>query len=112
MDYFAELEVAIAMDILYPDGINASITAFEAAYMVWVMPPEGSRWNLVLAIAVFLGSSLALWRLWTFTVRPLIHPDEAKEIPYWVPCKIKLSCAVAKAEYPLRFRYSAPGPNV
>ncbi|KAL4918995.1 cytochrome P450 [Aspergillus aurantiobrunneus] len=26
------------------------------------------------------------WRLWRFTIRPLLHPDEPKEVPYWIPC--------------------------
>ncbi|KAL4932112.1 cytochrome P450 [Aspergillus undulatus] len=25
------------------------------------------------------------WRLWRFTIRPFLHPDEPKEVPYWIP---------------------------
>lgn len=28
---------------------------------------------------------LLCWRLWAFTLRPAIHPDEPKELPYWIP---------------------------
>jgi len=27
-----------------------------------------------------------LWRLWEFTIRPLLHPDEPRELPYTIPC--------------------------
>ena len=77
----------VIRDIFSYDGISASFSAFEAARIDRVMHPEGSKWNWTLAIAAFLGSSLALWRLWTFTVRPWMYADEAKEIPYWVPCE-------------------------
>ena len=39
-----------------------------------------------LFIAVGLGSVLCLWRLWRFTIRPYLRPDEPKELPYWIPC--------------------------
>ena len=26
-----------------------------------------------------------LWRLWAFSIRPLLHPSEPKELPYWTP---------------------------
>ncbi|KAL4766752.1 cytochrome P450 [Aspergillus nidulans var. acristatus] len=26
------------------------------------------------------------WRIWRFTIRPFFHPDEPKEVPYWIPC--------------------------
>ncbi|KAL4862857.1 hypothetical protein BDV12DRAFT_190125 [Aspergillus spectabilis] len=29
---------------------------------------------------------LMAWRLWRFTIGPSLHPDEPKEVPYWVPC--------------------------
>ena len=27
-----------------------------------------------------------LWRLWEFTIKPLLHPDEPRELPYTIPC--------------------------
>ncbi|KAH3961190.1 hypothetical protein HBI56_209870 [Parastagonospora nodorum] len=34
----------------------------------------------------FIALSLLLsWRLWRFTIRPRLHPDEPKELPYWIP---------------------------
>ena len=28
---------------------------------------------------------LLLWRLWRFTVQPLINTKEPRELPYWIP---------------------------
>ncbi|PYH86451.1 cytochrome P450 [Aspergillus uvarum CBS 121591] len=28
---------------------------------------------------------LVIWRLWRFTVRPLLNPDSPREVPYWIP---------------------------
>lgn len=32
-----------------------------------------------------LLSGVALWRFWRFTVYPALHPQEPKELPYWIP---------------------------
>ncbi|KAF4634182.1 hypothetical protein G7Y89_g3925 [Cudoniella acicularis] len=29
--------------------------------------------------------ALLLWRFWRFTLRPRFHPDDPKELPYWIP---------------------------
>lgn len=36
-----------------------------------------------------LGSLVCLltWRLWRFTITPLLYPGNPKELPYWIPCK-------------------------
>jgi hypothetical protein len=40
--------------------------------------------------ALFTALSLLLsWRLWRFTIRPRLHPQEPKELPYWIPCVYK-----------------------
>ena len=40
-------------------------------------------------ISVYIISSVALFlvvhRIWKFTIRPLFHPHEPKELPYWIP---------------------------
>jgi hypothetical protein len=41
-----------------------------------------------LTILLLIGvptSGLLIWRLWRFTLYPLLHPSEPKELPYWVP---------------------------
>lgn len=30
---------------------------------------------------------LLIWRLWRFTIAPLLYPGNPKELPYWIPCK-------------------------
>lgn len=42
--------------------------------------------NVVLCVLPFFFALLA-WRLWAFTIRPVWHPNEPKELPYWIPCK-------------------------
>lgn len=34
-----------------------------------------------------LGVLYLAWRLWAFTLHPLFHPTEPKELPYWLPGK-------------------------
>lgn len=28
---------------------------------------------------------LSVFRTWKFTIRPYLHPDEPRELPYWLP---------------------------
>lgn len=48
------------------------------------------------AITVLATVGLALcwgaWRLWTFTIVPILRPDEPKELPYLIPCEFYTSC--------------------
>lgn len=40
-----------------------------------------------IAAALFTGAALWLgWRLWKFKLFPALHPNEAKQMPYSVPC--------------------------
>ena len=32
-----------------------------------------------------LGGSYLLWRLWAFTIKPMLRPDEPKPLPYLMP---------------------------
>ena len=97
--------------ILSYDGTNASFTVLEVTGIDQIRLPESYRWRSTLAIAVFLGLSLVLWRLWTFTVRPWMNPDEPREVPYWVPCKKLTSCVISNAEDSARSRYSVLKPS-
>ncbi|KAF3054024.1 hypothetical protein E8E11_008790 [Didymella keratinophila] len=36
-------------------------------------------------IAGALLLALLTWRTWKFTLRPLLHPNEPKDLPYWLP---------------------------
>lgn len=42
-----------------------------------------SRW---VALLSFLTVSWTIWRIWKFTVLPVLYPDEPKAFPYSVPC--------------------------
>ncbi|CAD6446126.1 2e5bed58-8b25-417b-ab5c-118505115baa [Sclerotinia trifoliorum] len=45
-----------------------------------------SKLGLVLVVLLLLPSTtLVLWRLWAFTIKPILHPSEPKELPYWIP---------------------------
>ena len=37
-----------------------------------------------------LAVGLLLWRVWTFTLLPLLRPDDPKEVPYWIPGRCEL----------------------
>ncbi|CAD6574398.1 MAG: hypothetical protein ASARMPRED_006688 [Alectoria sarmentosa] len=40
-------------------------------------------WSLAGVVA---GSVwLLMWRLWSFTIRPYLKPEDPKELPYWIP---------------------------
>lgn len=45
--------------------------------------------NFYVLCIVGLGSVLLVWRIWTFTIRPWLHPHEPRDIPYWVPGRQK-----------------------
>ena len=30
---------------------------------------------------------LVLWRLWRFTLLPILRPNDPEELPYWIPGK-------------------------
>lgn len=49
------------------------------------LPYHGKWWIWFLAVVLL---PLLLWRLWKFTIRPRLHPDEPKELPYWIPCTL------------------------
>jgi hypothetical protein len=36
-------------------------------------------------IVVALVLALLTWRTWKFTLRPILHPNEPKDLPYWIP---------------------------
>lgn len=36
-------------------------------------------------VFVSITSFLIAFRIWKFTIRPLLHPDEPRELPYWIP---------------------------
>lgn len=36
--------------------------------------------------AIALGAiALGIWRIYRFTIVPMMYPDDPKELPYWIP---------------------------
>lgn len=59
-----------------------------------VRQPTYSAWSSIsnTCKSIFMATLLLatwymLWRLWRFTIRPHLRPDEPKELPYWIPCE-------------------------
>lgn len=43
------------------------------------------------ALSALVGVVMLLvWRLWKFSVVPALYPNDPKEFPYWMPCKINM----------------------
>ncbi|KAF2445325.1 cytochrome P450 [Karstenula rhodostoma CBS 690.94] len=34
---------------------------------------------------VFFAVAVAFWRLWSFTIKPWLHPEDPVDLPYWIP---------------------------
>ena len=49
---------------------------------------EGRRRSdgVLLFFILFAVTALLSWRIWRFTIKPLLWPSEIKDLPYWVPC--------------------------
>ncbi|PSN62499.1 cytochrome P450 [Corynespora cassiicola Philippines] len=41
--------------------------------------------NIYLSISTCVCAFLVTWRIWRFTVCPVLWPKEPKELPYWIP---------------------------
>lgn len=54
---------------------TSSISAFKSPVVIGVC-------------GALLGpvSLLLVWRLWAFTIKPLLRANEPRELPYWIPC--------------------------
>lgn len=62
----------------------------EHAQHVWdIISSEikGSHAIALLILSLF-ASLWMLWRLWRFIITPALHPDDPKELPYWVPSEL------------------------
>ena len=40
--------------------------------------------TMLFVVATLVGS-YTLWRLWSFTIKPILRPDEPKPLPYNIP---------------------------
>ena len=37
---------------------------------------------------------LLLWRLWRFSIVPVLYPHDPKDLPYWIPCEQEPSASI------------------
>lgn len=44
-----------------------------------------------LTVTACLLLALFSWRYWRFTIVPFLHPELPKELPYWIPCRFRLT---------------------
>lgn len=35
-----------------------------------------------------------VWRFWKFSLKPAFHPEDPKELPYWIPCEYRTNFPV------------------
>ena len=75
----SQLQDYLSPLVLFLEGVNAA----------WI-------WCPVVFFVVVL-----IWRLWMFTIRPSITPNEVKVLPYWIPCKPLTTDSTTRG-YPLR----------
>ncbi len=66
-----------------------------------IMGATGARtiWPAAACLLAAVSCILFTWRVWSFTIRPWLHPREPKELPYWIPCKY---CRHKESLLPLR----------
>jgi hypothetical protein len=74
--------------LLESDALGHTLHTLHTLYSIQGSPLWASPlWASPKAIIVLgLLASLLLWRLWRFTIFPMLHPNYAKELPYWIPC--------------------------
>ena len=67
---------------------NYTLAASLPARMekVQLLPDLLARSYLQLGLFIFLVLYLS-WRLWRFTIIPMIRPHDPKEVPYLIPCR-------------------------
>lgn len=68
-------------------------TMFDLDNMPSTLETLSRRLDQDPAVYAAIGFALILlsWRVWRFHVIPAIHPNDPKELPYWIPCKLMIS---------------------
>ncbi|KAA6409239.1 MAG: cytochrome P450 [Lasallia pustulata] len=57
----------------------------HAVYEVFLNVSSSARLSQPVSLLVLFGILWITWRIWRFTLRPALHPNGPKEIPYLVP---------------------------
>ena len=47
--------------------------------------------SMLISSTAGLLLALLLWRFWKFHLKPAFHPEAPKELPYWIPCKSRIT---------------------
>jgi hypothetical protein len=63
-------------------SLHSTMTAVTLLTSVFSLSWTCNPSNFVLSILLLL-----LWRLWKFSLKPYLYPDDPKELPYWIPCR-------------------------
>ena len=53
----------------------------------------------IILVSLIPGALLLFWRVWTFILKPALHPDEPKELPYWIPCKWSTPASIRQCKF-------------
>lgn len=72
---------------VYPNFTTstASTTRFLGAQDIYAFRTSFRYIAIQSTVSVLL--TLLLWRIWKFTVLPMIYPERPREFPYWIPCE-------------------------
>jgi len=65
-------------------------TPSETHAEVLLLLHRAYQYTTVPSTVVLLAAGLLIWRFLKFTVIPALYPDDPKELPYWIPCKISM----------------------
>jgi hypothetical protein len=69
-------------------GLHEYLVVFQS--YEYELFPRSFINGLFTVIAILLA-----WRFWTFTVVPLLYPQNPRELPYWVPGILNLIPRIA-----------------
>lgn len=71
----------------YPNSTTSMVST------TWSLDPQDiyafrtSFRSVATQITVSILLALLVWRIWKFTVLPMIYPELPREFPYWIPCE-------------------------
>lgn len=54
------------------------------------LTPENNdlgHFSTPLMISAIVLGLFFVWRVWRFTIEPMMKPSEPRELPYWIPCE-------------------------
>ncbi|KAL1987425.1 hypothetical protein VTN96DRAFT_3807 [Rasamsonia emersonii] len=67
--------------------------------------------SVVFLVSILLLAAWLSWRIWRFTIQPMLRPDEPKELPYWISYSLALTCDRARLGSREPFSLTIAGEN-